>query len=94
MATKNADFARSILQICFAPEVHHVASPGDFAFAHDRPMLQIRPNLRSCGGQITAANARRDKSRFWRHVTGPLSGSIMGLEGGPFVPVSADYGDE
>ena len=27
------------------------------------------------------------------HVTGPLSGSIMGLEGGPFVPVSADYGE-
>jgi hypothetical protein len=64
-------------------------------FDHDRPMLQIGPNLHSCGGKsLPRTHAATNRDFDDDMLPGRSLAPIMGLEGGPFVPVSADYGDE
>ena len=58
-------------------------------FAHDRPMLRISPNLRSCGGKSLPRTHAAANREFDRRAA--LWLPYRGLEGGPFVPISADY---
>ena len=58
-------------------------------------MLRIGPNLRSCGGKSlprthAATNREFDDDACYRAA---LWLPLWGLEGGPFVPISADYGE-
>jgi hypothetical protein len=82
MSTKNCDFARSILRFCFAPEVHHRRLLAILRFDHDRPMLQIGPNLRSCGGKSLPRTHAATNRDFDGMLPGRPLAPIMGLEGG------------